>query len=213
LVHTLRDDKGHFIIVASIDCTGHGVPGAFMSLIGNKALNEIVNERKVTDPAKILDQLNHNIQTTLKQHQTNNNDGMDVCLCKLEFGAKGMVNLTFAGAKNPLYYSDQTKEGIQVIKGSRKSIGGFRSMKSSVIFENKKLTLQKGDCIYLTTDGLIDQNNTKRKKFGTIKLMDILNNIKSMDMADQREMLEGALEIHMDSEDQRDDITFWGIKF
>ena len=198
--------------MAVVDCTGHGVPGAFMSLIGNRILNEIVNEKKIYNPAQILEFLNVGVQVALKQDETDNNDGMDVCLCRIEYKNGNNTEICFAGAKSPLYYYNKKNNKIERIAGSRKSIGGIRSKRSKVFYETKTVNLKKEDIIYLISDGYIDQNAPDRQKLGSNRFTEILNNIKDKDLNNQKEILENELKTHMQKEEQRDDITIVGIK-
>ncbi len=113
-------------LFAAVDCTGHGVPGAFMSMIASRLINEIVNERKITEPHKILTQLQEDISIALKQEQTDNQDGMDVCFCKIEKIEQQNYNIYFTGAKRPLFYLSQQDKLIHELKADRKSIGGIK---------------------------------------------------------------------------------------
>jgi len=107
------------IILAAIDCTGHGVPGAFMSLIGNDILTEIIINQKITEPHKILEKLHLGVRALLRQEETKNRDGMDMSLVVID---KGNKILEFAGAKNPLIYIQNDK--LKTIKGDKMPIGG-----------------------------------------------------------------------------------------
>lgn len=205
--------------LAVVDCTGHGVPGAFMSLIGNRLLTEIINEKGIYDPSQILEFLNLTIQVALRQDATDNNDGMDVCLCCIENPSKEPlknrteIKLTYAGAKRPLYVFRNKTGTIEKIEGNRKSIGGFRAIRSKVDFSNKHTIINKDDIIYLTSDGFIDQNNNERNKYGTIRFVKLLNSIGSLPLEEQKQKLEQELNKHQKREEQRDDITIFGIKF
>ncbi|OJJ20859.1 hypothetical protein BKI52_09770 [marine bacterium AO1-C] len=199
------------ILMAAVDCTGHGVPGAFMSMIGYTLLNEIVNDQEITQPAQILEELHKLTRLALRQESQANADGMDLCLCMLEPIDAEQIQITFAGAKRPLYYVPQGGNELLEIKGNRKSIGGGKH------FENPKFTQQafavpRGTTIYLTTDGMIDQNNEQRKKFGTVRFKELLQNCSALSLAEQKDRLNEALDQHQLGTDQRDDITVWAIK-
>lgn len=199
-------------LLAVIDCTGHGVPGAFMSMIGNRLLNEIVNERAIYDPAEILSRLNNEIIKALKQEHTDNNDGMDVCLCCLE-KEKDNTAITYSGAKRPLIIHRKDNSEPEVIRGDRKSIGGLRSnIARDYRFTNHKTSLYDGDTAYLTSDGLIDQNGKDRRRFGTPRLLVLLSEIGNKPLQEQKQILVETLEKHQQDEMQRDDITFIGIR-
>ena len=218
--------------IAVVDCTGHGVPGAFMSMIANTLLNEIINKDQIYSPKDILTKLNLEIKQSLQQDITENHDGMDLCLCRIEEKQHKDTTLknsnqthstlknsnqihykiTFSGAKRPLfYYKLQEKELVRQ-KGDRKSIGGIMQKYNKIVFTNKEIILQQNDLIYLTTDGYIDQNNKKRKRFGTKKFENILNKIANMELSEQKQILETELDNWQRNEKQRDDITVVGIK-
>jgi len=194
------------IFLAVVDCTGHGVPGAFMSMIGNSLLNEIILEKKLQDPAKILTLLNEKVIDALRQNESDNNDGMDVCLVSFEINSK---LVKFSGAKRPLYVSRKNNE-IEEIKGTRKSIGGKKEGIED--FSSVEIKLESGDILYLSSDGLTDQNNKERKRFGSNKLKEILQLNIDQSMENQKLAIEKELDIFMENEEQRDDITLIGIK-
>jgi serine phosphatase RsbU (regulator of sigma subunit) len=196
-----------FLVLA--DCTGHGVPGAFLSLIGIKLLSSIINERKEYDPKTILEMLNLDIQQALQQEKIGSDDGMDVCLCKVEKTETGQFNLIYSGAKRPLYYTKNKK--INILHGDRKTVGG-RFFKQQV-FTNQALVLNPGDRIYLSSDGIADQNAPNRQKFGSKRLIKLLEESMHLPMAKQKEALEKALDAFQQQEKQRDDISLMAIKF
>lgn len=202
-----QSDEKVFVIVG--DCTGHGVPGAFLSLIGIKLLSSIINERKEYDPKVILELLNLNIRHALKQEQIGSDDGMDICLCRIEKTAEGKIKIIYSGARRPLYYTSNQK--INILPGDRKTVGG-RFYKNQE-FTNQELILTPGDRIYLSSDGIIDQNAPNRKKFGSKKLIKLLEESLPLSMQDQNELLKKELDNFQQNEKQRDDITLMGIKF
>ncbi len=155
-------EKYHFM--AAVDCTGHGVPGAFMSMIGSSLLNQIVNSDNEYNTAQILKKLDELIIFSLRQEQTDNNDGMDVCLCRIE-KEQSYANIQFTGAKRPLLYIKNGENKIEKLSGDRKSIGGTQKKRSTFDFTSQELILDKGSVVYLSTDGFIDQNNSERKKY------------------------------------------------
>lgn len=194
-----------------VDCTGHGVPGAFMSMIGMRMLDEIVNEMKIESPAAILETLNELLRNALRQEQTDNNDGMDMAICKLEKLPKSQVEVTYSGAKRPLYIGRKSTMELEVFQPDRKSIGGHQPTKRYVEFSNQKVVLDKGDVIYIFSDGIVDQNNPHRKKFGRARLEDILKSCIDSDGERQKLIIEGKLNEFIQDEEQRDDITFSGL--
>ncbi|HAN79766.1 MAG TPA: hypothetical protein DCQ31_19395, partial [Bacteroidales bacterium] len=198
-------------IVAVVDCTGHGVPGAFMSLIGSRLLSVIVNERRIVAPGKILENLDREINIALMQAQTDNADGMDVCLCCIEHVGNNAFNLTFAGAKRPLYYTANSGM-VHTIKGSRRRIGGKKTLQSNLPFEETTIEITTDTLIYLTTDGFIDQNSADRTRFGTRNFLNNLQQGSKFELQKQKETLFSALSTFQASEEQRDDITILGIR-
>ena len=200
------------VFFALVDCTGHGVPGAFMSMIGNRLLNDIVNERKIESPAKILEMLNLMVRDALRQEETDNNDGMDLSLCKFEKVSEGNYHLVFAGAKRPLYVIKNNENKLINLHGDRNSIGGYNLNRRAISFTNHELDVEKGDIIYMLSDGLIDQNNPDRKKFGRIRLEEALVDGAKLSPAEQKIIIENGLLNYMDKEEQRDDITLVGLK-
>jgi serine phosphatase RsbU (regulator of sigma subunit) len=207
------------ILVAVLDCTGHGVPGAFISLIGFAILNEIVSKEHITTPAKIVERLDQRLQEALRQKQTNNMDGMDVALCsikKINFihhsTGKKQFEVTFTGAKRPLYY---IKDDIfEEIRGNRISVGGITKKKErlDIEFLEEKIILAKGDKIYLTTDGFADQNGKNQQKIGSLRLKRLLTELHTKPFTEQKTKLEGVLDLHQGKQKQRDDITILGIR-
>lgn len=201
-------------LVAVVDCTGHGVPGAFMSLIGNRILTEIVEKENIYAPAEILNRLDEKTKKALRQDKTNNNDGMDIALARITYPQNNSesIQIAFAGAKRKLFIKKQENDKVTTINGTRKSIGGIRLRKTDVEFMETSVNLSKGDMIYLTSDGYIDQNNRERQRFGSQRLMQLFTKISNEKLTKQKQILENALDSHQQQEEQRDDITIWGIR-
>ena len=197
----------NMVFIAAVDCTGHGVPGAFMSMIGNSLLNEIVLEKKEREPAKILSLLNEKVIEALRQKETANSDGMDMCFISIELDTN---KITFSGAKRPLFIYEAKTKKLNEIKGNRISIGGVR--KTTEVFNNHIIQAKMGDILYLSSDGLTDQNNLERKRFGSSKLKEIILNNISLPMQQQKNIIEDELNNFQKDEEQRDDITLIGIK-
>ena len=198
------------VLIAAMDCTGHGVPGALMSLVGNSLMRETIKNNKVFNPAEILTQLNLGIKTALKQESTGNNDGMDAAMARIQQTGDSTFNILFGGAKNPLVIVRSNGE-LDVVKGSRFSIGGAKLRKEKV-FEQQEFTLHSGDQIYLFSDGYADQNGPDREKFGRDNMLKLIQKNANLGLPDQQQYLEEALTSHMKNADQRDDITLIGIK-
>jgi serine phosphatase RsbU (regulator of sigma subunit) len=201
---------GDTTIVAAIDCTGHGVPGAFMSLIGYALLNEIVYAQHKTDPAEILEALREEVRHALKQEQTKHQHGMDVTMATISPSGNELINVVFAGAKRPLWYISPHEAQLQVVKGSNVSIGIEYRKKRSIV--NTTLQLPKDTILYLGSDGFADQNDEQREKFGTHRLQDLLTQHYHLPLPKQQELLAQALDNFMTGTEQRDDILLMGVK-
>lgn len=196
----------HFI--AAVDCTGHGVPGAFMSMIGNTVLNQIVREKGITDPGEILHALNDEINHALKQKQaeSESRDGMDISICV--FDLRAMV-LKYAGAMRPLYY---VKNGaLEEHKADKFAIGG-REYEVPKKFSTQVFNLNKGDVVYLSSDGYADQFSPRDKKLMTKKFKEILVSIHEKNMEEQKNYLDNFIEEWKGNMHQTDDILVIGIK-
>jgi serine phosphatase RsbU (regulator of sigma subunit) len=204
--------KKEVVLLAVVDCTGHGVPGAFMSMIGSRLLNEIVNEKKVLDPKDILRQLCIEVKAALKQDKSDNTDGMDMCLCSLEKNNKGETKVVFSGAKRPMFYHMNDMPTLGILKGDRISIGGSNVTSHANEFTNQEIILPKGSMIYLASDGIIDQHSPERKRFGSNKLIDTIYSVVNKPLTDQKIHLEKILDDFSGNEEQRDDITVLGVR-
>jgi serine phosphatase RsbU (regulator of sigma subunit) len=198
----------NFIIVA--DCTGHGVPGAFMTMIGNILLDKIINVREISQPSAILESLNSEIKQVLRQKENSNIDGMDVAVCVLEDAASDRCEITFSGAKRPVYFIKKGDNVIQEIKGNRRSIGGNQSELET--FTDHRFQLEKGSLLYLFTDGYPDQNDEKRKKLSEAKFQSLLVENQHNALQSQREHLSSFILDYMIYTKQRDDILVLGVK-
>lgn len=202
------------IFIAVVDCTGHGVPGAFMSMIGNTLLKEIINEKEVHDPALILEVLDADLRMALRQEKSRINDGMEISLCMIEgiTDRSPFFKITFSGAKSSLFYTQNHR--VKKLKGTRRAIGGHgENALPAHFFENLILELKKGDCLYLGSDGFFDQPNPKRRRFGTKKFLKSLEEINHLSMPIQKKFLADSLSQHMTRETSlRDDVTLLGIR-
>lgn len=206
-------ESEEYRFVATVDCTGHGVPGAFMSLIASRMLNELVNDKKIYDPKNILQKLDIYVKKALKQKETDNRDGMDVCLTRIDKNTNNKeINVVFAGAKRDLYYYIKEKDEIFIVKGTRKSVGGVFATRSNIKFENTEFSVSENDILYLASDGYIDQNNRARQRFGTRRLITVLNEIAQLSITEQEKVLEDIFNKYRENEPQRDDVTFIGLK-
>ena len=196
-------------LVGVVDCTGHGVPGAFMSLVGNNVLSDIILVQDIFSPALILHLLNIGVKEKLHQSTGANNDGMDLGLLLIEEGKNDEVDLTFAGAKNRLLYMEEGE--VMEVKGNRKSVGG-KYIDDRMMYEEQSLTLKKGTIVYMMTDGYVDQSNPARKSFRIGRLKELLKQICHLSLPEQKQHLLAKLQEHQGNTEQRDDITIIGIE-
>lgn len=209
----LNDVGAETHIFGVIDCTGHGVPGAFMSLIGINLLDQIVKQRKIKSPAMILEELNSAVRTALKQKDSENNDGMEAVICKIEKLNDSNITLTYEGAKFPLFHYIKKENRIETYKTARREIGGkFRNIESKVNFEDHSLKIDLYDRIYMSSDGIGDQNDINRKRYSAKRLVQALQDSISMNMTEQRDYLWNDLSSFKGFCEQRDDITVMGIE-
>src|SRR5450759_1752528 len=201
-------DNGEWQFIAVVDCTGHGVPGAFMSIIGHNSLNKVVREYGLTRPSAIVDQLNNEVLKALMQHhQKAINDGMDIAL--IAFNKKNFT-LEFAGAYNPLYVV--RKGEVIVYKGDRFPIG-MTTMDEKKSFTNQSVDIQPGDMIYMCSDGYADQfGSSEGKKFKSGNVKKLLSEIWHLPINEQKERLEKEIIDWKGDLGQVDDIMFIGSK-
>jgi ligand-binding sensor domain-containing protein/serine phosphatase RsbU (regulator of sigma subunit) len=200
------EDTKH--VIAAVDCTGHGVPGAFMTLIGNDLLNAIVLEDKITKPRRILDKLDRTIKKYLKQEPGGrSNEGMDMALLVIDEENK---RVEFAGAKNPLYL---VRDGeLTIIKGSKFPIGGAQIKNKK--FESHRVPYQEGDAFYIFSDGFQDQfGGPKNSKYLSKRFRKFLLEISPLPMAEQKEILKKEFEDWKGDNSQTDDVVVIGMRF
>jgi ligand-binding sensor domain-containing protein/serine phosphatase RsbU (regulator of sigma subunit) len=203
----MKDDTYEWL--AAVDCTGHGVPGAFMSLIGYNSLNKIVKEMGIKAPADILNQLNEEVTKTLNQYQKEESisDGMDISLVR--YNTQTHV-IDYAGAFNPLWII-RSRELLET-RADRFAIG--RTPHVNKIFTNDTTQLLPEDTIYLFTDGYADQfGGPENKKYKIAKFKEFIINIQQHSMPKQRQMLEENIERWRGHQIQVDDILVIGRKF
>ena len=213
-------------LIAAVDCTGHGVPGAFMSIIGHTALNQAVNEHGINKPSEILEEVNKILSKTLRNNQkdTDVKDGMDIALCSID--SEKMI-LQYSGAFNPLWltrkgieHSDLVSEnraisqlpGLAEIKADKHPVGSYLN-EGFKAFTNHEVKLEKGDTFYMFSDGYCDQfGGEKGKKFMPKQLKEILLEIQDKSMDDQRTILNERIEKWRGSLEQVDDILIVGVR-
>lgn len=196
-------------IIAVVDCTGHGVPGAFMSVIGSNLLYEIIESQRILSPAKILDALNENVRRHLNQDQTHNRDGMDMAICVID---KATKILTFAGAKNPLLHVHNNE--IEIIKGDRFPIGGFDKHDQKPFTEHTIIP-REDSIFYMYSDGFQDQfGGLAGRKYMSRRFQNYLKTISLLPIKKQKNELAQEFKEWKDSgnEHQIDDVLVIGFR-
>lgn len=202
-------ESGGATYLAAVDCTGHGVPGAMMSLIGHLLLNDIAKHASV-DPATLLTHLHTGVVRTLKQDDVSKQtaDGMDVAMCRIDHER---LEVQFSGAHRPLYHIGDGS--LQVYNGDKFPIGGIQ-YKGKNAFTNHSIKVKTGDCIYFFSDGLTDQfGGPDGQKFGAKRVREMLLENASLDMQTQKEKLRMAFDDWKSTNRQIDDVLVIGIKF
>ncbi|MBV8650861.1 MAG: PAS domain-containing protein [Alphaproteobacteria bacterium] len=202
-----RSDGGYFIIVG--DCTGHGVPGAFMTLIACGLIDRHLRTLPNPAPGALLSLLHRDLQTLLgqDQHDGETNDGFEAGICFVDSAERRLV---FAGAHFSLWR--RARDGaIEEIKGDRPGLG-YRRQPGQLLFDDHTFELAPGDAFYLSTDGLLDQiGGARRRSFGRRRFVDVLVRIGSRDLATQQASLLAALADYQGAEPRRDDVTVLGF--
>lgn len=224
----------HKLLIAAVDCTGHGVPGALMSVIGNMLLNDIVVRRGITNPMSIMNELQNGLEKQLSGSQTHGQqaisgnevlDGMEMCLVYLDFISRQMV---FSGANRPLYYYSPTMAKapgaelkavigpdetgpLFLMGGAKRPIG--RGLYADRSFTQTLLPLHSGDILYLTSDGYADQQGgPQRRKYGSRQLHQLLSQCAEKPITSQRAFLEHTLKEWRGTVEQMDDVLMIGVQ-
>jgi len=196
------------VVFCVADCTGHGVPGAFMSLIGLKILNQSVSQRTINSPADALDYLSNEIYNTVNQQDNNSSiirDGMDLALCAINYEK---LELTFSGAKNPVYIIRDQQ--LIELKGDKKPIGSYPSNTS---FTNHHYQLQKNDMIYIFSDGYVDQfGGPQGRKFMYKPFKKLLSSIAPLPIKDQQNTIQSRFYEWKGNIEQLDDVCVIGVR-
>jgi serine phosphatase RsbU (regulator of sigma subunit) len=218
---TTTQTNRHIGILAAVDCTGHGVPGAFMSMLTNTLLNQTVKNPNINSPADVLNFLNTELPKNLKSHEdtVTIRDGMDIALCTIDFENK---ELSFSGANNSCVIirtstlSDKStipESSLIELKADKQAISASND-KEKKSFTNQNFTLQKGDTVYLYTDGYIDQfGGINGKKFLRKNLKKLLLSVQQLSLKDQLKFISRTFEEWKGKYEQTDDILVIGVRF
>lgn len=200
-------------ILAAVDCTGHGVPGGFMSMIAHTLLSEIINHKHIYDPQAILQELNMGMRASLQQDERLIQDGMDIGICTVtEAEGSDKVEVSFSGARRPLIYIEEGQGEVTYLKGDKRSVGGVHAAEINHQFLKHDLVLPKSSMLYLTSDGFVEQGTSKIGKIGTKQFLESLKQHAHFSMEEQKALLEKLLMDYQVTQDQRDDILVFGIK-
>jgi len=200
-------DKDRFVVVCS-DSTGHGVPGAFMSMIGTALLQDIITVKKITRPSQVLHELDRQIFSTLNQNQEleASNDGMDIIVCEFNIKTKHLV---FASAMRPVILVIDGEQ--QYVRGNRSAVGG--ESVSEKFFDDQEYHLREGDMVYLFTDGYPDQfGGDGSKKMKISRLRTVIDEIKTLSMAEQDQRIRDFFYEWKGDNEQVDDVLMMGLK-
>lgn len=213
-------DDGFFAAV--IDCTGHGVPGAFMTLIMASTLDHVLTHERRHDPAELLATMNRMVKVSLGQvsekvesmigepvetEDAKSDDGMDAAFVWFDMNTNKM---TYAGAKTPLFVSRDAE--MILLDGNRKGVG-YADTSMDFEWTNKEIELKSGDCVYITTDGIIDQIGGKKNiAFGKKRLFELLQSNRHLPMTAQRDSVMDAFYKYQGEHSRRDDVTIFGFR-
>jgi serine phosphatase RsbU (regulator of sigma subunit) len=204
------DKKDDMVFIAIGDCTGHGVSGSLLSVLSNNILGQAIHDKKIIDPATILDYLRTTIKVKLNQHSESDsvNDGLDISICVIDTKNNFVY---FSGAMQSLYIVN--KDEMQEVKGNRISIGGGITDSDKNIFCTHVIKVAKNSSIYLTTDGYIDQfSSTSNKKFGKTRFKNLLVEMQNLSNTEKKYYLDTNFENWRNKEVQTDDICMLGFK-
>ncbi len=200
-------DNQLFVSVA--DCTGHGVPGGLMSMIGNTLLREAVYISGIYSPAKILEQLHHGVRTILHKDSEKDSDGMDISILKIEkYSDQSQHRITFADAKSSILYIEN--EELKAKTCNRRSIAGYTRNRTP--FQEIEFEVPKNTAFYMFSDGYASQMSPQNRRFGTVNLRQLIFKYSQAPMRNQKRKLIMAFREHQDTEEQRDDVTILGFR-
>ncbi len=204
---------GDEVILAAVDCTGHGVPGAMISLVGYFLLEETVVGKGIYKPDDILNELDRLVTSTFRQNDENSKikDGMDVAICRINTKTG---HLDYSGAHRPMYVVRKDGEEVAQLKGDRFPIGGGSAFRNKTFFQNFEIDLERGDAFYFFSDGLPDQfGGPDDRKLGPKRIRTFIQENKGIDMLEMEHKMAGFLDDWKGSQRQFDDIIIFGVEF
>ncbi len=205
---TIENGNEQMMFIAAADCTGHGVPGALVSVVCSNALNRAVNEFRITNTGKILDKVRELVLETFQKSESEVKDGMDISLASIKSLDKGYALINWSGANNPLWYI--SRGVFNEIAADKQSVGKTEKPQP---FKQYTFIVEPGDILYFFTDGYADQfGGPKGKKFKYKQLEDILKEIKSLPTNEQKEILTHKFETWKGDLEQVDDVCIIGVK-
>jgi serine phosphatase RsbU (regulator of sigma subunit) len=199
------EKKENFFIIAVADCTGHGVPGALLAMMGNNLITETVRHRMIAPPSEILSRLNNHVKRILKREKTSVSDGMDIAMCKIDLKSKELI---YCGAKRPLFI-ERGQELIEY-KPDKISIGEIDTTPAQ--FTDHKIKIKSGDRIFLFTDGFVDQFSEKTdRKIMVKRLKEIILTSSGLQYVKQKKFISDFFEKWKGNIEQTDDVLLMCI--
>jgi len=208
-----NNEQNYITLFVLADCTGHGVPGALLTLIGERLINEAVYLKNERNPSNILQLIHSGIQSALQQKVMESREGMDAAVCYIEKCDENNFKINYSGAKHNLIYYKKATNSLEIIKGDRNSIGGFYdNMNSDKKYTEHQLIMNKGDRLFFYTDGVTDQFNKYGKKFSKKKLIEVIENDNYLMLDKLGKTIEFEWRLHKQFEKQLDDVTVIGIE-
>ena len=198
-------DGSHIIVAA--DCTGHGVAGALMSMLGMSLLDQIVNQKGISEPSQILDELHTSVVESLKQRENDSSDGMDIAICKIN---PGKMEMTFAGANRPLWLVRNNE--LIITQPDKYPIGGLQYLNRES-FNQQQIKLESDDLVYIFTDGYADQfGGDRNKKMMRKRFKELLLSIHKTALSEQENELKKFFFNWKGKNEQVDDILIVGLR-
>ncbi|TAF34947.1 MAG: hypothetical protein EAZ57_02135 [Cytophagales bacterium] len=200
----------NLVFLVAADCTGHGVPAAFLSLVGSFVLDRVIKFEEIIEANRILERVDVLIRQHLNQNTRSNADSIDMALCVLDYQPEG-CRIQYSGAHFPMHHYQASTDQIVKIKPTSRSIGG-RMSKLNHSFESQVFEMKKGDAFYLVSDGIIDQNNADNEKLGSARLHSLLHKVARLTAHEQKQLLTKQLADFQNGAEQRDDQLLLGVR-